>query len=101
MRGAELNDDIIDAEDMHRNQFLPIQVEESKANEGNREDFEQWWRTLSTSERDDFKIKLEPYAHDADYIEDGDYDSTNRFYRHWYNNIRQYEPMPSRRVHYR
>lgn len=101
MRGAELNDDIIDAEDMHRNQFLPIQVEESKANEGNREDFEQWWRTLSTSERDDFKIKLEPYAHDADYIEDGDYDSRNHFYRHWYNNIRQYEPMPSRRVHYR
>jgi DNA-directed RNA polymerase subunit RPC12/RpoP len=101
MRGAELNDDIIDAEDMHRNQFLPIQVEESKANEGNREDFEQWWRTLSTSERDDFKIKLEPYAHDADYIEDGDYDSRNHFYRHWYNNIRQYEPMPARRRHYR
>ena len=30
MRGAELNEDIIDAENMHRNQFLPMQVEETK-----------------------------------------------------------------------
>ena len=86
-----------------------MQVEESttdnktmlRESQANREEFEQWWRTLSTSERDDFKIKLEPYVHDADYIENGDYDSTNRFYRHWYNNIRKYEPSPARRRHYR
>ena len=110
MRGAELNDDIIDAEDMHRNQFLPMQVEESttdnktmlRESQANREEFEQWWRTLSTSERDDLKIKLEPADQtDADDIEDGYYDSRNPFYRHWYNNIRKYEPMPSRRRHYR
>ncbi len=72
---------------------------ESKAVEGNREDFEQWWRTLDTSEKDDIIIKLGAYGSDANYIEDGDYNSNNRLYKYWYSNVRYGHdiPTPSRK----